>query len=98
MSITQAEKEEICKKLWVECKDELTSMCRYKLSSHIDEVEDVVAEAFYYLCLAVFEEKPIANPKAWLIAVTNNLIKKKYSLPVPILYSYALDFHIRRAG
>ncbi len=79
MSITQDEKEEICKKLWDECKDELTSMCRYKLSSHIDEVEDVVAEAFYYLCLAVFEEKTITNYKAWLMAVTNNLIKKKYT-------------------
>ncbi len=79
MSIAQEEKEEICKKLWDDCKDELTSMCRFKLSSHLDEAEEVVAEAFYYLCLAVFEDKTITNYKAWLIAVTNNLIKKKYS-------------------
>ncbi len=79
MSITHDEKEEICEKLWDECKDDLTKMCRYKLSSHINEAEDVVAEAFYYLCLAVFEDKPITNHKAWLIAVTNNLIKNKYT-------------------
>lgn len=79
MGITKEEKEEICKKLWDDCKDELASMCRFKLSSHLDEAEEVVAEAFYYLCLAVFEEKTITNPKAWLIAVTNNLIKKKYT-------------------
>lgn len=73
------EKEELCKNLWDECKDELTSMCRYKLSSHPDEVEDVIADAFYYLCVAVFENRKIDNHKAWLLAVTNNLIKKKYT-------------------
>ena len=73
------EKKELCKILWDECKDELTSMCRYKLSSHPDEVEDVIADAFYYLCVAVFENRKIDNYKAWLIAVTYNLIKKKYT-------------------
>ncbi len=78
MGITQEEKEELCKKLWNDCKDELTRMCRFKLSSHLDEAEEVVAEAFYFLCLAVFEDKSITNYKAWLTAVTNNLIKRKY--------------------
>ena len=72
-------KEELCKNLWNECKDELTDMCKYKLSSHPDEVEDVIADAFYFLCVAVFEERRIENHRAWLIAVTNNLIKKKYT-------------------
>lgn len=79
MGITQEEKEELCKKLWNDCKDELTRMCRFKLSSHLDEAEEVVAEAFYFLCLAVFEDKSITNYKAWLTAVTNNLIKRKYT-------------------
>lgn len=79
MNTTQDEKEKICKNLWDECKDELTNMCRYKLSSHPDEVDDVIAEAFYHLCVAVFENKRIENHRAWLIAVTNNLIKKKYT-------------------
>lgn len=72
-------KEELCKNLWNECKDELTDMCKYKLSSHPDEVEDVIADAFYFLCVAVFENRRIDNHRAWLIAVTNNLIKKKYT-------------------
>lgn len=79
MGITQEEKEELCKKLWNDCKDELTRMCRFKLSSHLDEAEEVVAEAFYFLCLAVFEDKSIDNYKAWLITVADNLIKKKYT-------------------
>ena len=76
---TNEQKAELCKKLWNEYKDELTNICGYKLSSHPDEVEDVIADTFYYLCLAVFENKKIDNYRAWLIAVTNNLIKKKYT-------------------
>ena len=72
-------KGEICKELWLECKDDLTKLSKHKLSSHPDEVEDVIADAFYYLCVAVFENKKIDNYKAWLIAVTYNLIKKKYT-------------------
>jgi RNA polymerase sigma factor (sigma-70 family) len=73
------EKNELCKNLWEQCKDELTRLCRYRLSSHLDEVDDVIADAFYYLCVAVFEDRRIDNHKAWLTAVTNNLIKKKYT-------------------
>lgn len=73
------EKNELCRNMWEQCKDGLTRLCEYKLSSHPDEVEDVVADAFYYLCVAVFENRKIDNHKAWLIAVTNNLIKKKYT-------------------
>ncbi len=79
MSCIDEEKAELCKRLWDDCKDELTKLCKYKLSSHPDEVEDVIADTFYYLCVAVFEDKKIENYKAWLIAVTYNLIKKKYT-------------------
>lgn len=72
-------KDEICKALWLECKDDLTKLCKHKLSSHPDEVEDVIADAFYYLCVAVFEDKKIENYKAWLFGVANNLIKIKYT-------------------
>ncbi len=78
MSLSYNEKEEVCKNMWLEYKDSLTKMCRYKLSNYPDEVEDVISDAFYYLCLAVFSDKPLNDPKAWLLAVTNNLIKKKY--------------------
>ena len=72
-------KKELCKNLWDEYKDELTNICRYKLSSHPDEIDDIIADTFYYLCVAVFEERRIDNYRAWLVAVTNNLIKKKYT-------------------
>lgn len=79
MSYIDEEKTELCKRLWDECKDDLTKLCKYKLSSHPDEVEDVIADAFYYLCVAVFKNRKIDNYKAWLVAVTYNLIKKKYT-------------------
>ncbi len=92
MNNSDNEKNELCKKLWTECKDDLTKMCEYKLSSHPGEVEDVIADAFYYLCVAVFENKRIENHKAWLIAVTNNLIKKKYS-EINIIKSRYANFY-----
>ena len=73
------EKNELCKNMWEQCKDELTRLCEYKLSSHPDEVEDVISDTFYYLCIAVYEDKKIDNHRSWLTAVTNNLIKKKYT-------------------
>lgn len=79
MNLQSDEKENLCVSLWNEYKDELTNLCQYKLSSHPDEVEDVIADTFYYLCVAVFEERKIDNYRAWLTTVTNNLIKKKYT-------------------
>ena len=79
MKLQADEKEKLCIGLWNECKDELTRLCEYKLSSHPDEVEDIIADTFYYLCVAVFEERKIDNYRAWLTTVTNNLIKKKYT-------------------
>ena len=79
MKLQMDEKEKLCVNLWNEYKDELTHICQYKLSSHPDEVEDVIADTFYYLCVAVFEDRRIDNHRAWLSAVTNNLIKKKYT-------------------
>lgn len=78
MSFSHSQKEELCRKMWIENKDTLTRMCKYKLSNYPDEVDDVISEAFYHLCITIFSGKTLADPKAWLIAVTNNLIKKKY--------------------
>lgn len=79
MNLQADKKEQLCIRLWNEYKDELTNMCQYKLSSHPDEVDDVIADTFYYLCVAVFEDRKIDNYRAWLSAVANNLIKKKYT-------------------
>lgn len=78
MNFSLDEKEELCKSLWLEYKDTLTRMCKYKLSNYPDEVEDVISDAFYYMCRAVYTDTHLENPGAWLVAVTNNLIKKKY--------------------
>ncbi len=78
MSTDHNEKEEFCKKLWIDNKDTLTQMCKYKLSNYPDEVDDVISETFYYLCSTIFSGKVLTNPKAWLFVVANNLIKKKY--------------------
>jgi len=67
------EKQELCEKIWNECKDELTKLCRYKLQSCPDEIDDVVADTFFYLCKAIFGEEELFNYKAWMLAVTNNL-------------------------
>ena len=79
MKLQTDEKEKLCISLWNEYKDELTNICQYKLSSHPDEVEDIIADTFYYLCVAVFEDRRIDSYRAWLSAVANNLIKKKYT-------------------
>ena len=65
--------------MWLEHSMELKRFCEYKLSSCRDEVDDVIADAFYLLCVAVYENKIHTNSRNWLFTVTNNLIKKKYS-------------------
>ncbi len=73
-----SEKYELCERLWREYKDAITNLCSFKLSSHPDEVDNVVAEVFFYLCKVIFDGAVLHNPRAWLNAVANNLIKKKY--------------------
>ncbi len=79
MSITEASKRELCKSLWLRNEPKLRRLCTYKLSSHPDEVEDVLAETSLILWTAILNDKTIEYPDSWLYSVTNNLIKKKYS-------------------
>lgn len=74
-----SEKQQLCEKIWFECRDDLINLCRYKLQSCPDETDDVVSEAFLYLCKAIFNEEEPSNYKGWMFKVTNNLIKKKYA-------------------
>ena len=80
------EKQELCEKIWNECKDELTKLCAYKLQSCPDDIDDVVAETFFYLCKAVFADEEVFNYKSWMMAVANNLnecrsLDKPLSIP-----------------
>lgn len=79
MSITEASKRELCKGLWLRNEPKLRRLCAYKLSSHPDEVEDVLAEAALILWTAILNDKTIEYPDSWLYSVTDNLIKKKYT-------------------
>lgn len=65
--------------MWLQHSEELKKLCERKLNSCRDEIDDVIADAFYYLCLNVFEDNIHTNTSSWLFAVTNNLIKKKYT-------------------
>ncbi|MBR5827042.1 MAG: sigma-70 family RNA polymerase sigma factor [Clostridia bacterium] len=73
------DKQELCRTMWLQHSDELKRLCERKLNSCRDEIDDVIADAFYYLCVNVFEGKIHTNTSSWLFAVTNNLIKKKYT-------------------
>lgn len=73
------DKQELCRIMWLQHSDELKRLCERKLNSCRDEIDDVIADAFYYLCLNVFEGNIHTNASSWLFAVTNNLIKKKYT-------------------
>lgn len=79
MNVMDADKQELCRQMWIQHSDELKKMCERRLDSHRDEVDDVIADVFYYLCVNVFEDKIHTNVRGWLFAVANNLIKKKYT-------------------
>ena len=79
MKVIDDDKRELCRMMWVQHSDELKKICEYKLSSCRDEIDDVIADAFYYLCLNICEDRIHTNVSSWLFAVTNNLIKKKYA-------------------
>ncbi len=78
MEVLENSKRELCKSLWLSNEPRLRRLCEYKLSSHIDEVEDILAETALILWEAILEDKEIKYPDTWLCAVTKNLINKKY--------------------
>lgn len=79
MNITEASKHELCKALWLENEPKLRKLCAFKLNSHPDEVEDILAEAALIFWTAIINGKTIQYPNSWLYATVNNLIKKKYT-------------------
>lgn len=66
-------------RIWLENRDKITERCNFKLQSCPSEAEDVVADISLYLYVAISEGKIHSNPVAWLNAVTENCIKKKYT-------------------
>jgi len=73
------DKSKICEELWKEIEPNLRRICRVKLASCPEEIEDVLAEVALILCSQYGEEKnSVENPKAWLYSVLNYTIIKKY--------------------
>lgn len=70
--------ERQCSELWSEFEPRIRSLCKVKLHSCPDEIDDVVSEIFLALCRRVSESGPPENPKAWLYGTANNLICMKY--------------------
>ena len=68
-----------CENIWKESFIGVKRLCEYKLRSYPDEIDDVVSEVYLAFISAVHNKKAPDNPKAWLYAVANNIIKKKYS-------------------
>ena len=68
-----------CENIWKESFVGIRRLCEYKLRSRPDEVDDVISEVYLALITAVHNKKAPTNPKAWLYAVANNIIKIKYS-------------------
>ena len=65
--------------IWAEYEPYIRKLCKYKLNSMPDCIDDCVQDVFLDLSVALNEGKTINNPKAWLTTVTNNKIKDLYS-------------------
>lgn len=69
---------EICKKLWIEYEHQLRKVCRAKLKSCPDEVDDVISEVFLALCEKISKDGVPEKPKGWIYGTLNNIINLKY--------------------
>lgn len=69
---------EICTKLWNEYEPQLRKICRVKLRSNPDEVDDVMSEVSLALCKQIENSGQPEKPKQWLYATFNNIVNLKY--------------------
>lgn len=70
--------QEICVNLWNEYEPQLRKICRVKLRSCMDEVDDVMSEVSLALCKQIERFGQPEKPKQWLYATLNNIINLKY--------------------
>lgn len=59
---------EICENLWNEYEPQLRKICRVKLRSCPDEVDDVMSEVSLALCKQIEKFGKPEKPKQWLYA------------------------------
>lgn len=72
------EKQKLFEQIWNDCKDSLLKHCKLKMQCCYDEIDDVIADAFFYLWKAIYNDVEIKNYKNWLFSVTEHLIVEKY--------------------
>lgn len=65
--------------IWAEHEPYIRKLCKYKLSSMPDYIDDCIQDVFLDLSCAMQKGKVINNPKAWLTVVANNKIKDLYT-------------------
>ena len=78
--VTKAENtvQKRCEELWLEHEPYIRKLCKYKLSSMPDAVDDCVQEVFYDLLESMLSGVEIERPRAWLTVVASNKIKDLY--------------------
>lgn len=72
------ENQKKCEDLWKQFEPQLRTVCKVKLRSHPDNVDDVISEVFAALCEKVSKDGLPEKPKAWLYGTLNNKINLKY--------------------
>lgn len=65
--------------IWAEYEPYIRKLCKYKLNSMPDYIDDCVQDIFLDLSSTLSNGKTINNPKAWLTVVANNKIKDLYA-------------------
>lgn len=73
------DKQQLYSDIWQENEDKIRRICDYKMQSCREEIEDLIADVSLYLWENICNDTVISNYTAWLFAVTNNLIKQRYT-------------------
>lgn len=68
----------ICTEIWQEYESQLRKICKIKLQSHPNEIDDVMSEVSLALCKQIEKFGKPEKPKQWLYATFNNIINLKY--------------------
>jgi RNA polymerase sigma factor (sigma-70 family) len=74
------EKKGYIENMWQEYEPYIRKLCKFKLSSLPDYIDDCIQDVFLDFSEALYKGKKIDYPKAWLTKVANNKIKDIYTL------------------
>lgn len=81
--ITDKEKtfleKDMAERMWLDYESCVRSLCKFKLKSLPDHIEDCIQSVFLDLIVELSKGNIIKYPKAWLLKVANNKIKDIYS-------------------